>query len=60
MKAVEIEWRAGADRFVDRGADLDETLVAHAVQLSGSSYCSVISTIRGPADVAVTCAVMSS
>ena len=46
--------------FLVRGTDLDEVRVALAVQLSESDYCSVISTIRGTADVIVTCEVVSS
>lgn len=46
--------------FLVRGTDLDAAQVARAVQLSESSYCSVISTIRGTADVTVTCEVTSS
>jgi putative redox protein len=46
--------------FLVRGTDLDAVQVARAVQLSESGYCSVISTIRGTADVAVTCEVTSS
>ena len=46
--------------FVIRGMDLDAALVTRAVQLSESAYCSVISTIRGTADVTVTCEVTSS
>jgi putative redox protein len=45
--------------FLVRGTDLDVAQVARAVELSESSYCSVISTIRGMADVVVTCEVAS-
>ena len=46
--------------FTVRGTDLDPAQVARAVRLSESTYCSVISTIRGTADVTVTCEVTSS
>ena len=46
--------------FLVRGTDLDVALVSRAVQLSESTYCSVISTIRGTADVTVTSEVVSS
>jgi putative redox protein len=46
--------------FIVRGTDLDAAKVARAVELSESRYCSVISTIRGTADVSVTCEVATS
>jgi putative redox protein len=46
--------------FLVGGTDLDVAQVARAVQLSESRYCSVISTIRGTADVIVTCEVAPS
>lgn len=46
--------------FVVRGTDLDAAKVARAVELSESRYCSVISTIRGTADVTVTSEVATS
>ena len=46
--------------FTVRGRDLDASQVARAVELSESRYCSVISTVRGAADVTVTCEVVSS
>jgi putative redox protein len=46
--------------FVVRGTDLDVAVVSRAVQLSESGYCSVISTIRGTADVIVTSEVVAS
>jgi putative redox protein len=69
-----IDVRAEGDQDVDppwpyrrirvhfhvRGTDLDSAQVVRAVQLSESAYCSVISTIRGTADVTVTCEVTSS
>lgn len=48
-------FRSVAIRFTVTGRDLDPDKVARAVELSESRYCAVIATIRGVADVVVTC-----
>jgi putative redox protein len=48
-------FRRIAIRFTVAGRDLDPEMVARAVRLSESRYCAVIATIRGIADVVVTC-----
>ena len=46
--------------FTVRGRDIDADRVEKAVRLSESTYCSVIATVRGAADVTVTSEVVSS
>jgi len=53
-------FRAIRVHFTVLGRDLDAERVAKAVRVSESTYCSVISTVRGAADVTVTSEVVSS